>query len=71
MAEPSRALIHVDAFRPEMLVGNASTFFGSYRGKKPAGSIGDSDALDRMRKRLKELLPEGETTPPERDEKKN
>ena len=64
-------LIHVDAFKPEMLVGNASTFFGSYRGKKPAGSIGDSEALDRMRKRMKELLPEGETTPSERDEKKN
>ena len=54
-----------------MLVGSASTFFGSYSGRKPAGSIGDSDALDRMRKHMKDLFPDGETTPPERDTKKN
>ena len=64
-------LIHVDAFKPEMLVGSASTFFGSYSGRKPAGSIGDSDALERMRKHMKDLFPDGETTPPERDTKKN
>jgi hypothetical protein len=65
-------LIHVDAFTPEMLVGNATTFFGGYNGKKPSGSIGDSEALDRMKKRMKELLPdddeeEEETTPSERN----
>ncbi len=64
-------LIHVDAFRPEMLVGSGSSFFGGYRGTKPPESIGDREALDRMRKHMKDLFPDGETTPSERDTKKN
>lgn len=39
-------LLPVESFKAEMLVGNATTFFGSFQGSKPKGRIGDEDAPD-------------------------
>ena len=42
-------LLRVEEFRPEMLVGNGRSFFGSSRGKKPAGFIGRKPGGERER----------------------
>jgi hypothetical protein len=51
-----RPLMDVADFRPEMLVGNATTFFGSSTGGKPGETIGQGgqEALDRIRKLIEE-----------------
>lgn len=54
-------LLKASAYRPEMLVGNAKTFFSSSSGGQPKETIGDKDALDlfkRIRKHDDETKPD-------------
>ena len=49
-------LLDAADFRPEALVGNGTTFFGSSAGGKPDRTIGDAEAAERIRERIEEML---------------